>query len=836
MVEERTKAAASAHQKEDEISINSNIAAFALKARVIYPINQKFRPLADGSSNPSLLENLKLRDCSKIMKEDFILSGEKSSGQMDGRGSYYFSGNYSPLDPETCHEDKAILMVTFFPEILVQSSSGADLALFRLALQDLRQLHSEIYQEKYTMFLQLLRIELNDLYLREKIDENFYRDFISVQEKELKEQVKKNQTMWPSVPARKDPEHYTLEGTEKDEYDHFQFAKQQLSGFFQQAEHSHLFLRKHAELPEDMLEEIKQNMCEKMSQVENLLTDILTLQVTVILDKLLHRKYMAKSLHFLKWLDQQENRDKLKVASSALDALIRDGKLASWQKEELTDRLQNSIQSCVNTVNNEYTHQAKGIILRMRRQRRFLLKRLEEAQQQEAMNLTDKARQIFAPDHFIKSYHELEDRHRRIRREVEDEEDHKDTEAFTELWKNLHCASSQTVDKLVEEFFTETLSNITEVSSFAMETLRNQMQQELTARKQASTEERKCHLTLFQEKLDQLKQEWIKEQALNSAKQKHLVEYKKQIIQNFLLYQTTLDEKISRHIVLEHRTALQSVVRQLTMRHLSLMTLKEMKLYETKRQMEELREEQLKEPPIWDEHEDESKILRDNLVTRLSKEKEKQCQEAESLLQQQLTAESQSLMELLQDHMTQVIGCALVHQAQVIPAKQNLKDPTENLKNLLVERATESVYVTMENATGLIQNYYRQIEEITEQYRKDERNQLRSLQETFKRKQVMKERMIEENLNADMVNVKAKRFTTTRIQHQMMLQQKKIMSLLLLEEEMKIEFLKQKTELLHQLKEQLDKHLKMTEETFMSQLSSLARVSQAEFKALDQLW
>lgn len=44
---------------EHEPSLNSNITAFALKARVVYPINQKFRPLADGSSNPSLHKNLK---------------------------------------------------------------------------------------------------------------------------------------------------------------------------------------------------------------------------------------------------------------------------------------------------------------------------------------------------------------------------------------------------------------------------------------------------------------------------------------------------------------------------------------------------------------------------------------------------------------------------------------------------------------------------------------------------------------------------------------------------------------------------------------------------------
>ncbi|XP_072898746.1 evC complex member EVC-like isoform X2 [Hemitrygon akajei] len=819
---ETTKAGASAFQEEDELSIDSNVAAFALKAKIIYPINQKFRPLADGSSNPSLLENFKQQDYSKRAKQDFVLSGPEAPGEMEEGNSNYFVENYSPLDSKTYNEDTTILMLTFFPEILGYSSPEADLGLYRLSLQDLRQLDTDMHQEKCTIFLQLLRMELNNLYLREKIDESVYRDFLSMKEKELQELLKKHQSVLPDAADREESNcHYTLEEIERDEQDYLQYAIQQMSKFFQQTE----ILLKHSELPEITVREIMQNIGDKMSQVESMLTDTLTSQVMVIVDKLMRWKFMAKSLYFLKRLAQQENRDKLKMVTSVLDTLTRDAMLTSLQKEELTARLQNTIWGCVNTLNNEFTKQTKDIILGMKKRRRTLLNRLEKTQREHAANLMDKARRIFAPDDFIKSYHELEERNRQIRSEMEDEEDQNDAKAVTELWK--------TVDKLIEEFFSETLPNLTEVSSSAMEALRSQMQQELRASSQAAEEERKWHLTLFQEKLVQMKQEWLNEKALNSAKQKHLVDYQEQIIQNFLLKQTALDEKISNHIVLKHKTALQSVVRWLTLRHLGLMTLKEMKLYKTKCQMDELGEQQLKELPIWDEHEDESKKLRDNLVSRLSKEKEMLCQETESLLHQQFTVESRVLMDLLQHHMVQVIGCALVHQARTNSAEQNHIDSTHQLKNLLVERTMESVYVTLEGANGLIQKYFQQIEETMERYRKDKRNQLRSLQDTFKKKQHIKEKMIEENLSAGMVNVKTKRFNSTKIQHQMMLQQRRIISMLLLEEEINMEFLKQRGQQLHQLKQQLDKHLKMAEETFISELAGLTRISQAEWKILE---
>ncbi|XP_062902771.1 evC complex member EVC-like isoform X2 [Mobula hypostoma] len=819
---ETTKAGSSAFQEEDELSINSNVAAFALKAKIIYPINQKFRPLADGSSNPSLLENFKQQDYSKRAKEDFVLSGSEAPGEMEEGNSNYFAGNYSPLDPKIYNEDTKVLMITFFPEILGYSSPEADLGLYRLSLQDLRQLDTDMHQEKCTIFLQLLRMELNNLYSREKIGENVYRDFLSMKEKELQELLKKHQSVLPDVADREEADClYTLEEIESDERDYLQYAIQQMSKFFQQTE----ILLKHSELTEITVKEIMQNIGDKMSQVESMLTDTLTLRVMVIVDKLMRWKFMAKRLYFLKRLAQQENRDKLKVVTSVLDSLTRDAMLTSLQKEELTARLQSTIWGCVNTLDNEFTKQTKDIILGMKKRRRTLLKRLEETQREHAANLMDKARRTFAPDDFIKSYHELEERNRQLRSEMEDEEDHNDAKAVTELWK--------TVDKLIEEVFSEALPNLTEVSSSAMETLRSQMQQDLRASRQAAEEERKWHLTLFEEKLVQMKQEWLNEKALNSAKQKHLVDYQEQIIQNFLLKQTALDEKISKHIVLEHKTALQSVVRWLTLRHLGLMTLKEMKLYKTKCQMDELGEQRLKELPIWDEHEDESKKRRENLVSRLSKEKEKFCQETELLLHQQLTVESRALLDLLQHHMVQVIGCALVHQARTNSAKQNHIDSTHQLKNLLVERTMESVYVTMEGANCLIQKYFQQMEETMEQYRKDRRNQLRSLQDTFKRKQHIKEKMIEENLSAGMANMKTKRFTSTKIQHQMMLQQRRIISLLLLEEGINMEFLKQRAEQLRQLKEQLDKHLKMAEETFISELAGLTRISQAEWKILE---
>ncbi|XP_041052207.1 ellis-van Creveld syndrome protein-like isoform X5 [Carcharodon carcharias] len=729
IVEERgAKGRASPFHEENETSLNSNIAAFALKARVIYPINQKFRPLADGSSHPSLLEGMKQRDQTKRAKEDI---GSELHDQKDERDCHSFPQNYSPTDPITRAESNIVPSVTFFSEVLVYTSPDVELGLYRLSLQALRLLDTELRQEKYMMFLQLLRIQLNDLYLKEKIEEKFYRDFLSIQEKELEKLEKTEQPMLPGVANRKASEHhYTLEETERDECNYLQYTICQFSGFLQQTESTRFFLLTHSTLPKVTVQEIMRNISEKMLQVESLLTDCLTFQVTVILDKLLHWEFMAKSLHSLKWILQQENKDKLKMVTSVLNILASNGELAFWQKEEILARLQSFVQDSVDTYINECAKQTKELILEMKRRHRTLVKQLEETQRQETINLKERARQMLDPTEFI--------------------------------------------------------------------------------------------------------QVWLDEQVLNSVRQKHLVDKQEKIIQAFLLRQSGLDEKVSKHIMLEHKVALQSMVRQLTLRQLSLMILKEMKLFTTKCLLDELGEQRLKESPIWDQHEDENMKLQDNLMSKFSEEQEKLCQEAEILIHQQLAAESQAFMDFLGHHMEQVIGHVLTQQARVHSLKQNHDDNTEKLKNLLVQRATESVYVTMEGVTHLIQNYYQQLEEIMEVYKKDKKNQLRLLQETFKRQKLSEEKALEDNLNTDLVNVKTILLLPRRIQYQLVLQQKRTRSMLLLEEETHMEFLKQRAVLLNQLKEQVDKRLKKAEQTFMSQLAALARVSHADWKTLEE--
>ncbi|XP_066134859.1 evC complex member EVC isoform X4 [Saccopteryx bilineata] len=136
---------------EHELSFNSNITAFALKARVVYPINQKFRPLADGSSNPSLHENLKQVVLPNQPGEVSASSslGSLSQAEKDDGGSSSSSIHSAASDDRFL--GRTFLRVSSFPEALTCESADVDLCIYNLHLKDLLQLDTALRQDKHVM-------------------------------------------------------------------------------------------------------------------------------------------------------------------------------------------------------------------------------------------------------------------------------------------------------------------------------------------------------------------------------------------------------------------------------------------------------------------------------------------------------------------------------------------------------------------------------------------------------------------------------------------------------------------------------------------------------------
>eukprot|EP00072_Mus_musculus_P035483 XP_006504106.1 PREDICTED: ellis-van Creveld syndrome protein homolog isoform X3 [Mus musculus] len=174
-----------------EPSLSGNITAFALKARVVYPINQKFRPLADGSSHPSLHENL--TQAAAILPHlphqpaeaspASSLGSLSQAGKEDGSSSSSMRSTYSDDRILQC----AFLRVGSFPEILACESVDIDLCVCSLHLKDLLQVDTALRQEKHLMFIQILKACLLDFFPKKKPDDELCQKVLSKQEHDLEE-------------------------------------------------------------------------------------------------------------------------------------------------------------------------------------------------------------------------------------------------------------------------------------------------------------------------------------------------------------------------------------------------------------------------------------------------------------------------------------------------------------------------------------------------------------------------------------------------------------------------------------------------------------------------
>lgn len=138
-------------QEKRHSPLNSDVAAFATRAKVVYPINQKYRvsvshsatacthklqvsasaiicwyntellpetcqPLADGASNPSLCERSKLP---ALPNEDSSSAsgGESLSQEQDNDDSSQFVS--SSLVPK-CLQNQSFTRVSHYPQTLTQ--------------------------------------------------------------------------------------------------------------------------------------------------------------------------------------------------------------------------------------------------------------------------------------------------------------------------------------------------------------------------------------------------------------------------------------------------------------------------------------------------------------------------------------------------------------------------------------------------------------------------------------------------------------------------------------------------------------------------------------------
>ncbi|XP_076992478.1 evC complex member EVC [Tamandua tetradactyla] len=817
---------------ECELPFNSNITAFALKAKVVYPINQKFRPLADGSSNPSLHENLKQAVLPNQPVEASPSSslGSLSQAEKDDCSS---SSSIHSTTSDNRFLSRTFLRVDTFPQLLTCDSVDINLCIYNLHLKELLRLDTALRQEKHMMFIQIFKMCLIDL-PKKKSDDELYQKILSKQENDLEELEKELQSKLSNTEmlGAGDSEYITLADVERKEREYSEHLIDNTEAFWKQMENIQHFLVDQFKCSSSRARQLMMTVMERMVVAEGLLQESQDLQALDALERTLRRVHMAKMMESLRLQIQEETRCRLSAISRSLELLSAEGKLSGPQKEELLTQQHKAFWAEAEGFSREFVQRGKGLVKARLARQAEELGRLKLAQEEERRSFLAQAQLTADPEDILKAFHEVLERQRLTWSDLEEEENVTSTEALSALCQDLYQSTMGTFQKFVDDLFLQTLSGVTGLPLAECEHVGREAQENAARQLGASDRFRKQQWKLFQDLLEQEKQLWMQEFALSTVLQTHLREGHESTVHGALGRLGGLSEESSRAVLQGHSLLLRSALRRLALRSSVFTTLAQMRLSAKKNLLQELREQHALEQgsaQCMDEHQWQLLRALEARVLEEASRLEEEAQHTRLQLHQQLVAEAREAGRLLQQHTERAIGQALLGHARNTATKSRAKD-RDNFKRALLEAAVESVYVTSTSASRLVQAYDQQIGRAMQEHEERRLQRLKSLQgERMENYQLQKKQ--NQSDPSLVCTVAGGAQEASQAVHQRLLsQQKRFLAQFAVHQLTRLEAQKQEARAVEQLEAQLEIQLQEAEQSFISELAALARVPLAESK------
>ncbi|XP_064199636.1 evC complex member EVC [Anguilla rostrata] len=811
-------------RERKQLPMNSDVAAFALKAKVVYPINQRYRPLADGASNPSLHENSRLAMLPN--PESSSSSSLDSLSQENDEDSSQFVTS-SPI-PNTFQNERFI-RVSHFPETFTCAGFEGRISLYCLGLQNFQHLCSNLQEEKHVFFLQILRILFDECFRKEKIDSAFYSKVLLIQERELQDLKKELSVKLFNSERKEDPNsiYCTLEEIERAGKDRLEHGLQMVMGFSRQVERLCLHLRSRpGALSGEVVRETTRSLIHSLLQVETQLAELQISDTRNTQEKFLWWEELRAWLQSRPALLRQEAVCRLRLVAKALEQLTSDGQLSFSHMERMLSELQSALKEELQHCGEECMKQTKELVSEMYRKADVKKKKLMKSQAKERGRALDNAQHLRDPPEFVKVYYEVLEKQKKQSSDLEEQQEWSVTEAVCELWKRVHSSWSEKLADRVKDLFLTALPAQTQLTADGCDRLRREADRDLSAQLQREETAAKQNLQALQEQLDLDRQVWLEEEALVTASLRHMCDQQLKILRGMSVKQKDLQESVDSLMEEKHRLLLAAVQRLFMARHFTLRALKEMRL------------SRLKMPSLSDskvvELEDCSKTQHTPSLSPRAIHKDCPASEAERRLgpeahligqgfHQEFLSELDTGAELLQEHAQLLMGHTLAHsihrQGDMQPSTQ--PHPQDSRKLPLVEAASESVYVTRGSVSALIQDYYTQIQGITKAQQQDPQLNLESTGGECDR--AGGRSLLYRALQKELANWERK--PTSREFHQRVeMQKRKILAQYDVDLEAAYETLRKRKSDLHRAQENLKLQLQEAEEAFMVRLATLARV------------
>ncbi|XP_058269017.1 evC complex member EVC isoform X1 [Hemibagrus wyckioides] len=519
----------------------NDVSAFALKARVVYPINQRYRPLADGASDPSPHD-----------------SASSSSDWPDESGDEDESISFGPA--HKTHANLTFRRAQHYAHTLSYPDDERRLSLLCVTLQNLHQHMAQLQKEQWGIFFQIVQVLFST-------DDRLLQQ----QEKELEMLRKESSSgqFWRSKMGAEpicSIEEVKMAGREKLEH-----TLHTVLSFAKQLER--LGQHFHSSMPTNVMQEVTRTLINCLLLMEKQLKDIHSNIIQTLWDRQQWWEELSGWLRIRTALTRQEAELLIQLTSQSAEELTADGQLEFDHMEKLISELQsvlsNELQRCSEQVTDHtlqlVSDHCKKIDVRLRKMLKAQNKEIHTIQ---SHNHQD-AQQV------AKLMAEMKLKHWTQRQEFELQQDRKVSDAVCDLWKKLFCSCSESVRMLWRECVANALTTSSALSEERSRTLLDNLELDWTNQMQQKESHTHQQLQMLREQLEQSKQIWAEQEALAAAAVNHLSNQNMKVTVALIARQKDLRDSVA---VIEgkQRLLLSELQRHLTAQHFYNTTLREM--------------------------------------------------------------------------------------------------------------------------------------------------------------------------------------------------------------------------------------------------------------------
>ncbi|XP_078669457.1 uncharacterized protein LOC144910347 isoform X2 [Branchiostoma floridae x Branchiostoma belcheri] len=697
-----------------------------------------------------------------------------------------------------------------------------------LRSQDFRatvQLEKELREQKNNSFLQILRIFLNGLFFKEKIDEKQYRNILTKHEKSIQtgeeeiraELQQAEEEVMADERLQKDP----VAMQEALEKLHPQYVQRMNSLLKEQQESVRQDLST-AGLPQNELEKIMSKFVDNMATVDRLMGEQFARQSLALQERLAKRQRLAGEHAAAQEREEEEVKERMIQQQNTLDKLCQDTKLLDKQRDSIWAQYQSDMQRVEENYNADLQVQQDVLKEKLQQRRQHKLQKLAAKEEMEKEELNNSAAEGQTdPKDFVKAQHDLMIQQQQRRLNILEELDESEAEELSMLKQQLDSSRGQQLLEHDQSLY-ENLQARAQLSEKEARKLMKKHQLHMKNFQERQDEERERQREQLDAKLAQRRRKLEEQSATSQAEQKMLNDQQERAITMLLDTQAGLTEEARKQIMKEHEQNMIAVNNQLQISRTRQQKILEQKLAQRRAKLEAKTKAKQDEKKMLEEEYEE-------MVQQLEEER----QQALTELRKRLAEETDQALKAQDEQLGKVIARLQLGQARRQSIIRRQEKAIKELQEQLVDKVAESGQVSDTKTERILQNHYREVELINEQLQNSRERQMRALQEKLEVKQLNRQRAIEEKLDKEekeQLKYEHRRgsLSASAVLTKMLMDRRHEAAMDDLEREMKLELARQTDQLNQELEEQMRGELEDREKDLLSKLAVMGNMSKKQ--------